>query len=187
MAMGAMRRQAHITEGMRMLYKDFQGLKLSALGMGAMRLPVIDGDDTKIDQAATQEMVDYAIEHGINYFDTAWGYHGGQSEIAMGKALGKYPRDSFYLATKFPGYDLSNMDKVKEIFEKQLEKTGMEYFDFYLIHNVCEMNIDDYLDTKHGIMDNLLGQKDAERIKHLGYSAHGDIPEMERFIDFKSE
>lgn len=184
MAMGAMRRQAHITEGMRMLYKDFQGLKLSALGMGAMRLPVIDGDDTKIDQAATQEMVDYAIEHGINYFDTAWGYHGGQSEIAMGKALSKYPRDSFYLATKFPGYDLSNMDKVKEIFEKQLEKTGMEYFDFYLIHNVCEMNIDDYLDTKHGIMDYLLDQKDAGRIKHLGFSAHGAIPVMERFIDF---
>ncbi|WP_419057623.1 aldo/keto reductase, partial [Enorma massiliensis] len=170
-----------------MLYKDFQGLKLSALGMGAMRLPVIDGDDTKIDQAATQEMVDYAIEHGINYFDTAWGYHGGQSEIAMGKALSKYPRDSFYLATKFPGYDLSNMDKVKEIFEKQLEKTGMEYFDFYLIHNVCEMNIDDYLDTKHGIMDYLLDQKDAGRIKHLGFSAHGAIPVMERFIDFYGE
>ena len=79
------------------------------------------------------------------------------------------------------------MDKVKEIFEKQLEKTGMEYFDFYLIHNVCEMNIDDYLDTKHGIMDYLLDQKDAGRIKHLGFSAHGAIPVMERFIDFYGE
>ena len=113
-----------------MLYKDFQGMKLSALGFGAMRLPVVDGDDTKIDQAAVDEMVDYALEQGVNYFDTAWGYHGGNSEIAMGAALARHPRDSFYLATKFPGYDLSNMDKVEEIFEKQLEKTGAGYFDF---------------------------------------------------------
>lgn len=170
-----------------MLYKDFQGLKLSALGMGAMRLPVIDGDDTRIDQDATQEMVDYAMAHGVNYYDTAWGYHGGQSEIALGKALAKHPRDSFYIATKFPGYDLSNMDKVEEIFEKQLEKTGMEYFDFYLIHNVCEMNIDEYLNPAHGIIPYLLKQKEAGRIRHLGFSAHGAIPVMERFLDAYGE
>ena len=105
-----------------MIYNNFQDLKLSALGMGAMRLPVIDGNDGKIDAAATQEMVDYAYAQGINYYDTAWGYHNGQSEIVMGEALKKYPRESFYLATKFPGYDLSNMPKVKEIFEKQLKK-----------------------------------------------------------------
>lgn len=69
------------------------------------------------------------MEHGVNYYDTAWGYHNGNSETVMGKALAKYPRDSFYLATKFPGYDLSNMPKVKEIFEKQLEKCGVDYFD----------------------------------------------------------
>lgn len=66
-------------------------------------------------------MVDYAMEHGINYYDTAWGYHGGQSELVIGRALKRYPRESYYLATKFPGYDLSNMDKVEEIFEKQLK------------------------------------------------------------------
>ena len=115
-----------------MIYKKFQNLNLSALGMGTMRLPVIDGDDSRIDEAAAEKMAAYAIEHGVNYFDTAWGYHGGQSELVMGRILKKYPRDSFYLATKFPGYDLSNMDKVEEIFEEQLKKCGVDYFDFYL-------------------------------------------------------
>ena len=170
-----------------MLYKDFQGLKLSALGMGAMRLPVVDGDDTKVDQGAVNEMVDYAMEQGINYYDTAWGYHGGNSEIAIGEALARHPRESFYIATKFPGYDLSNMDKVEEIFERQLEKTGMGYFDFYLIHNVCEMNIDEYLNPEHGIMPYLLAQKEAGRIRHLGFSAHGAIPVMERFLEAYGE
>lgn len=170
-----------------MLYKDFQGCKLSALGFGAMRLPVLDGDDGTIDQAATEEMVAYAIGHGVNYFDTAWGYHNGTSEAAMGRALAAYPRDSFYLATKFPGYDLSNMDKVEEIFEAQLERTGMEYFDFYLIHNVCELNIDEYLNPAHGIMPYLLKQKEAGRIRHLGFSAHGAIPVMERFLEAYGE
>lgn len=170
-----------------MLYKDFQGCKLSALGFGAMRLPVLGGDDGAIDQAATEEMVAYAIDHGVNYFDTAWGYHNGTSEAAMGRALSAYPRDSFYLATKFPGYDLSNMDKVEEIFEAQLERTGVEYFDFYLIHNVCELNIDEYLNPAHGIMPYLLKQKAAGRIRHLGFSAHGAIPVMERFLEAYGE
>ena len=129
--------------------------------MGAMRLPVIDGDDGLIDEKKTEEMVDYAMAHGVNYYDTAWGYHDGKSELVMGRVLSKYPRESFYLATKFPGYDLSNMDKVEEIFEKQLEKCGVEYFDFYLFHNVCEMNIDAYLDPKYGIYELLLLQKKA--------------------------
>ena len=170
-----------------MLYKDFKGLKLSALGFGAMRLPVVDGDDGAIDQAATDEMVAYALERGVNYFDTAWGYHNGTSEAALGRALAPHPRDSFYLATKFPGYDLANMDKVEEIFEAQLERTGMGYFDFYLIHNVCEMNIDEYLNPAHGIMPYLLEQKAAGRIRHLGFSAHGAIPVMERFLDAYGE
>ena len=166
-----------------MLYRDFKGLSLSRLGFGAMRLPCVDGDDAAPDQAAVDEMVDYAIEHGVNYFDTAWGYHGGQSEVVLGRALARHPRDSFYLADKFPGYDLSNMGKVKEIFERQLEKTGAGYFDFYLFHNVCEMNVDGYLDPANGILDYLLEQKRAGRIRHLGFSAHGAIPVMERFLE----
>ena len=166
-----------------MYYKDFQGLKLSALGMGSMRLPVKDGDYSKIDEEATAQMVACAMEQGINYYDTAWGYHEGESEIVMGKGLKNYPRDSFYLATKFPGYDLSNMDKVEEIFEKQLEKCGVEYFDFYLFHNVCELNIDAYLDKKYGIYDYLIKQKEAGRIRHLGFSAHGSYDVMKRFLE----
>ncbi len=166
-----------------MIYKDFQGMKLSALGMGAMRLPVMDGDDARIDEQAAAAMVDYAMAHGVNYYDTAWGYHNGNSELVMGKALGKYPRDRYCLADKFPGYDLSNMDKVEEIFERQLEKCGVSYFDFYLFHNVCEMNIDAYLDPKYGIYDYLMKQKKAGRIRHLGFSAHGGYDVMKRFLE----
>ena len=166
-----------------MIYKDFQGLRLSALGMGAMRLPVIGGDDSCIDQEAVDRMVELAMGKGINYYDTAWGYHGGQSEPAMGRALKRYPRDSFYLATKFPGYDLSNMDKVEEIFRQQLERCQVDYFDFYLFHNVCEMNIDAYLDEKYRIHRYLMEQKKAGRIRHLGFSVHGSFEVMKRFLD----
>ncbi|MDE7051545.1 MAG: aldo/keto reductase [Lachnospiraceae bacterium] len=166
-----------------MVTKKFQDITLSALGMGTMRLPVFDGDDSKIDEEKTSEMVAYAIGHGINYFDTAWGYHSGNSEIVMGKVLKSYPRDSFYLASKFPGYDLSNMDKVEEIFEKQLKKCGVDYFDFYLFHNVCEMNIDAYLDEKYGIYKYLTEQKENGRIRHLGFSIHGSYEILERFLE----
>lgn len=166
-----------------MIYKQFQELKLSALGFGAMRLPVLDGKDDQIDEQAAFDMVDYAMAHGINYYDTAFGYHGGNSELVMGKALARYPRESFYLATKFPGYDLSNMGKVREIFEKQLEKCRVDYFDFYLFHNVCELNIEQYLDNeKNGIFDYLVEQKRNGRIRHLGFSAHGSYQVMERFL-----
>lgn len=167
-----------------MIYKDFKDLKLSALGMGAMRLPTLEGDDARIDTAATQEMVDYAMAHGINYFDTAWGYHSGNSELVMGEALKKHPRDSFYLATKFPGYDLGNMPKVKEIFPEQLKKLRVDYFDFYLMHNVNEVNIDAYLkEEEHGIYSYLLEQKKAGKIRHLGFSAHGSVEVMRRFLE----
>jgi len=165
-----------------MITKQFKNLVLPALGMGTMRLPVFDGDDTKIDEEQTAKMVAYAMEHGVNYFDTAWGYHGGNSELVMGRVLSKYPRDSFYLTTKFPGYDLSNMDKVEEIFEKQLKKCNTEYFDFYLFHNVCEMNIDAYLDRSYGIYEYLLKQKENGRIRHLGFSAHGSCEVVGRFL-----
>lgn len=166
-----------------MIYRNFQDIKLSGLGMGAMRLPVIDGDDARVDEAKTEEMIDYAMSQGINYYDTAWGYHNGNSELVVGRALQKYPRDRFFLADKFPGYDLSNMDKVEEIFEEQLKKCQVEYFDFYLFHNVCEMNIDAYLDPKYGIYDYLIAQKKAGRIRHLGFSAHGNYDVVKRFLD----
>ena len=150
-----------------MVYRDFQGIKLSGLGMGCMRLPVVDGKDDQVNQAAVEEMVACAMDSGVN----------------IGKALAAYPRKNFYLADKFPGYDLSNMDKVAEIFEAQLKKCQVEYFDFYLFHNVCEMNINAYLDPKYGILDYLLEQKKNGRIKHLGFSCHGAMPVLKRFLE----
>ena len=165
-----------------MIYKDFKGKKLSALGFGTMRLPLVDGDDKKIDEEKVAEMFDCAIKNGVNYFDTAYGYHGGNSEIVTGKVLNRYPRESYYIATKFPGYDVRNMDKVKTIFPEQLKKTGMDYFDFYLIHNMCERNIEQYLDPKYEIYDYLLEQKKNGKIHHLGFSVHGTYETMERFL-----
>ncbi len=167
----------------RMIYKEFKGLEISTLGMGCMRLPVIDGKDADIDEKQTFEMVDLAFSKGINYFDTAWGYHAGNSEKVLGKALSRYPRESFFLADKFPGYDLSNMPKVEEIFEKQLEKCGVSYFDFYFFHNVSELNIDAYLDPAFGIFDYLMKQKENGRIRHLGFSAHGGVDVIRRFLE----
>ncbi len=170
-----------------MIYRDFQDLKLSGLGLGMMRLPVVEGNDAEIDEQATAEMIDYAYQNGVNYFDTAWGYHSGNSERIAGKILSRYPRESYYLASKFPGYDNSNMPKVKEIFEKQLEKCKTEYFDFYLFHNVYEGNIDDYLNPKFGILEYLLEQKKNGRIRHLGLSAHGSVEVIRRFLEAYGE
>ena len=166
-----------------MIYNDFQGMKLSALGMGNMRLPVLEGDDSRIDVDAAKKMIAVCMESGINYYDTAYGYHGGNSELVVGKLLKDYDRSSFCLASKFPGYDLSNMPKVKEIFEEQLKKCQVDYFDFYLFHNVCEMNVDAYLDPKYGINDYLTEQKRNGRIRHLGFSTHGDLACMTKFLE----
>ncbi len=166
-----------------MIYRQFRDLKLSALGFGCMRLPTKHGVFGDVDERAAAEMIDYAMKSGVNYYDTAWGYHDGKSETVMGKLLSRYDRNSFYLASKFPGYDLSNMGKTEEIFEKQLQKCQVEYFDFYLVHNVCEMNIDAYLDEKYGTLESLKKLKADGKIKHLGFSAHGDIGVINRFLE----
>lgn len=166
-----------------MLYNYFKGLKLSALGMGCMRLPCVGGDNSVIDMDATREMLAYAFEKGINYFDTAWGYHNQHSELAMGELLGEYPRESFYLATKFPGYDMRLMKDPPAIFEEQLRRCRTDYFDFYMFHNVCEKNIDGYLDPNFGIFDYLMEQKAKGRIRHLGFSTHGSLGTMKRFLE----
>lgn len=167
-----------------MVYRDFKGLRLSALGFGTMRLPVKEGVYANIDEEAAGKMFSYALSHGVNYFDTAWGYHDGASETVTGRILSAYPRESYYLASKFPGYDLSNMGKAEQIFEEQLKKCGVEYFDFYLFHNVCEMNIDAYLaEEKYGTFSYLKKQRENGRIRHLGFSAHGSIDVIRRFLE----
>lgn len=166
-----------------MIYRDFRGLKLSALGMGTMRFPLKSEKNSDIDEEKTAEMVDYAIKHGVNYFDTAWGYHEGQSEIVIGKILSRYPRESFFLASKFPGFDIKNVKNIAQIFEKQLEKCRVKYFDFYLCHSVTKDNAKYYLDRSTGVFDYLLEQKRAGRIKYLGFSAHADYETFSRFLE----
>ena len=166
-----------------MILKPFQDIMLPALGLGTMRLPLIDGDNAKIDEEKTAEMVAFAMKNGINYFDTAWGYHDGQSEITMGRVLSKYPRESFFLASKFPGYRRENMEQIEEIFETQLKKCCVDYFDFYLVHNVCEGDVDAYLDPKYGLLEYLLEQKKNGRIRHLGFSVHAEFDTMMRFME----
>ena len=167
-----------------MIYRDFQDLRLSNLGMGCMRLPVVDGDDANIDEKAAFRMVDAAMAAGVNYYDTAWGYHEGRSEPTVGRALARYPREKFYLADKFPGYDLGNFGKVEAIFEEQLRKCGVEYFDFYLFHNVCELNIEAYLaEETYGTYAYLTEQKRRGRIRHLCFSAHGSVEVISRFLE----
>ena len=163
-----------------MIFSDFQDKKLSLLGFGAMRLPEKDG---QIDQEQVAEMVRYGIEHGVNYFDTAYPYHGGMSERVMGKVLGQYPRESFYLADKFPGHMVMSSYDPKTLFEEQLRRCNVEYFDFYLLHNVFEESIHTFLDPKWGIMDYLKEQKRNGRIRHLGFSTHGRLDMMKEFLD----
>lgn len=167
-----------------MIYNKFQDKELSALAYGCMRFPVLNEKDDQIDEKAAFELIDYALANGTNYFDTAWGYHGGKSEIVTGKALARHPRESFYLASKFPGWDDNNMSRAKEIFNKQLEKCGVDYFDFYLVHNVCENNIDLYVNPKYALREYLIQQKKLGKIKHLGFSVHGDLNTTKRFLDY---
>jgi len=165
-----------------MIYKQFKDQKLSALGMGCMRLPQLDKYE-QIDIAAVKEMVAYAMDKGINYFDTAWGYHGGNSEPVMGEVLSAYPRESYHLASKFPGFNAENLQKKEEIFEKQLERCRTDYFDFYLLHSVTDSNVAGYLDPQYGLIDYLVAQKQAGRIRHLGFSCHSSLQTMERLLD----
>ncbi|MGI6221601.1 MAG: aldo/keto reductase [Coriobacteriales bacterium] len=167
-----------------MLYNDFQGKQISRYGFGAMRLPTIGGDDSKIDIPQTKQMVADAMAAGVNYYDTGYDYHGGNSESVLGAALADYPRESFYFADKWPGYNRANFGRAAEIFEQQLARSGMGYFDFYMLHNVCELNIDLYLaEEKYGTVAYLLEQKAAGRIKHFGFSAHGNIDTIRRILD----
>ncbi len=164
-----------------MYYNNFKGEKISALGLGCMRLPCDSGGN--IDSVELQKMVDYAIENGVNFFDTAYVYHGGKSEIEIGKALSKYPRDSFYLCDKFPGHSIQDSFDVKAVFERQLSRCGVEYFDFYLLHNAYENSFPVYEDPRWGIIDYLNEQKKNGRIRHFGLSSHASPENLEAFLN----
>ena len=168
-----------------MIYTDFQDKKLSMLGFGTMRLPTLEGG--AIDEAQVAEMVRIALENGVNYIDTAFPYHSSMSEIVIGKVLSAYPRDSFYLATKYPGHQISSSYDPAAVFEEQLKKCGVEYFDFYLLHNVYENSIQTYLDPRWNIIGYLKEQKRLGRIRHLGFSCHGRTENLREFLDAAGE
>ena len=160
-----------------MMTNDFHGVQLSRLGFGTMRLPLLPGqtDPAAIDEKRVDEMIDYALAHGVNYFDTAHPYHGGQSERVVGRSLARYPRESWYLADKYPGHQIASSYDPAAMFEEQLDKCGVDYFDFYLLHNVYENSIQVYTDSRWGIVDYFAEQKRLGRIKHLGFSCHGSL------------
>lgn len=166
-----------------MIYSDFKGKKLSLLGFGTMRLPLLPDESGEVDEEAVCEMVRYAAEHGVNYYDTAYPYHNSKSEIIIGKALKQLPRESFYLATKYPGHQISASYNPAETFEEQLKKCDVEYFDFYLLHNVYENSIGTYTDSRWRIIDYFVEQKKLGRIKHLGFSTHGLQDTLVEFLD----
>ena len=148
-----------------MKYNQLCGEKVSALGFGAMRLPLLE--DKSIDQEQVQRMTDYAMEHGVNYYDTAYPYHNGYSELSLGQALAKYPRENYLLADKFPGHQHMKKYDCEGIFNESLSKCGVEYFDFYLYHNVCENSFATYTNEEYGIRDFFIEQKKQGRIRHL--------------------
>ena len=164
-----------------MITTRFQDKILPQLGFGAMRLPLTA--DGAVDEAQVREMVAYAMAHGVNYFDTAFPYHGGESERVLGRILKEYDRESYYLATKYPGHQISERYDPAEVFEEQLKKCGVEYFDFYLLHNVYEKSMEVYLDPKWGILDYFREQKRLGRIRHLGFSTHGRVDNLCAFLD----
>ncbi len=150
------------------------------LGFGLMRLPEIDG---VIDHEHVCRMVDKYMAAGMNYFDTAYIYHGGKSEPAARDALVKrYPRDSFMIATKLPAWELKSKDDIEKVFNDQLQKTGVDYFDFYLLHSVEDGgNYDTYV--KYDCFEWGLKKQAEGKIKHFGFSYHGSPELLEEILD----
>ena len=175
---------------------------VSRLGMGAMRLPLTE-DGGPINEKKARELIEHAHAGGINYFDTAYFYHAGNSERVLGLGLKTFPRNSWHIANKMPGnmmrYENGKLvlagfnmaDKIiggcAEVFEHQLEQCGVDYFDFYLLHNVSETTFDIYTDEKLDIMGYLLEQKKAGRIRHLGFSTHGRAETIGVFLELQRE
>jgi len=165
-----------------MQYNSFLGNKVSRLGFGAMRFP--NKEDGTPDSEQIQKMIDCAYESGVNYFDTALVYGMGSSEKELTKALAKYPRESYYLTDKFPAHTLEESFDAPAIFEQELANCSTDYFDYYLLHNVYEKSIDNYMDPRWNILPYLIEQRNAGRIRHLGLSTHARTETLIRFLDY---
>ncbi len=166
----------------RMLYSDFKDCRISKLGFGAMRLPLLE-DGKTIDREEFRRMIALAFEGGVNYFDTAFPYHAGMSEVVLGELLSDWPRDSWMIADKYPGHQLSKRFDPAGTFARQLRRCGVDYFDFYLMHNVCEESLPVYLEPHWGILDFFVGMRNNGKIRHLGFSCHAEPEVLKHFLD----
>lgn len=159
------------------------GEKISLLGFGMMRLPD--------DQEDVDRLVDYAIAHGVNYFDTAPMYKGGRNEDQTGRALSRYPRDKYYVATKMSNQNqrLWDFDAAKEMYERSFERLRVDYIDYYLLHSIGGGGVDGlkgrFLDN--GLLDFLLKERESGRIRHLGFSYHGDVSAFDWLLNRQDE
>ena len=163
--------------------KHGSGDKISLLGFGMMRLPD--------DQDEVNQLVDYAIKHGVNYFDTAPMYKGGRSETMTGIALSRYPREKYYVATKMSNQrdSLWSMDDAQRMYEKSFRDLQVDYIDYYLLHSVGGGGMDTlkrrFFDN--GLLEFLLKEREAGRIRHLGLSYHGDVSVFDFLLDHQDE
>ena len=164
-----------------MIYRDFKGQKLSQLGFGCMRF-ASDPETGEIDQAKVNAMFELAIKEGVNYFDTAYPYLGGKSEIAMAEGLSRYPRESYYLADKFPGHSLTGPIDNIALFKVSLRKCRTDYFDFYLLHNITEWSVKFYESEEYHIILDLLQMKKEGKIRYFGFSCHAGPELLDAFL-----
>ena len=165
-----------------MKYTEFKGIRISKLAMGAMRLPVKrEEKDMPIDYEKAEGIIDYAYGQGVNYFDTAYIYHSGQSEVFLGKALSKYPRGSYYLADKFNAS--ANPDYIKQ-FQEQLKRLDTDYIDFYMLHGLQDPLIDTVLNS--GCIPYFEALKTEGKIKYFGFSFHGSLKGLKRLLHMRS-
>lgn len=156
--------------------------ELKRFGFGCMRLPV--NSDGSVNYEETEKMIDYAIKNGVNYFDTAYVYHAGKSETALGDILKKYPRESFLLADKYPGHQICDTYAPEETFKEQLERCQVDFFDYYLLHNINENSAKVYMDDRWGILEYFKEQKKLGKIKHLGFSCHCSVELLKDFLNY---
>jgi predicted aldo/keto reductase-like oxidoreductase len=173
----------------QMIYRENpkNGDKVSLIGFGCMRWPMIKDASGKdvIDQEAVNEMVDYALEHGINYFDTSPAYLQGQSEKAAGIALSRHPRESYYIATKLSNFGDASAEASIKMYKDSFAQLKTDYFDYYLLHSIGRGGKDAfnrrYVDN--GLLPFLLEEKKAGRIRNLGFSFHGAKHEFDYFME----
>ena len=160
--------------------KDGTGRSISTslLGYGCMRFPTLP--DGSIDEVRAEKLLNTAREAGVNYFDTAFPYHGGASEPFVGRVIAKWPRESFYLATKLPVWNCKTLDEAKAIFEQQFQRLGVDYIDFYLLHSLHKARYD--AAKEMGIVDWLWEQKAAGRIRSFGFSCHDNAAGFEYIL-----